>query len=57
MGTLANSENQDEMPQNMAFCQGLHCLLGKLQALSFEFPKYENFGILELSTMYSAFMG
>ena len=28
MGTLANSENPDEMPQNVAFHQGLHvCLL------------------------------
>ena len=27
MGTLANSEDQDEMQQNAAFHQGLHCLL------------------------------
>ena len=26
-GTLVNSENPDEMPQNVAFHQGLHCLL------------------------------
>ena len=26
MGTLANSEDPDEMPWNMAFLQGLHCL-------------------------------
>ena len=27
MGTLANSEDPDEMPYNMAFHLGLHCLL------------------------------
>ena len=27
MGTLANSEDPDEMPQNAAFNQGLQCLL------------------------------
>ena len=27
MGTFANSEDPDEMPQNTAFHQGLHCLL------------------------------
>ena len=27
MGTLANSEDQDEMPHNVAFHKGLHCLL------------------------------
>ena len=26
-GTLANSEDPDEMPLNAAFNQGLHCLL------------------------------
>ena len=26
MGTLANSEDQDEMQHNAAFHQGLHCL-------------------------------
>ena len=26
-GSLANSEDLDEMPQNAAFHQGLHCLL------------------------------
>ena len=26
MGTLANSEDQDEMPHYVAFHQGLHCL-------------------------------
>ena len=25
--TLANNEDQDEMPQKVAFHQGLHCLL------------------------------
>ena len=27
MGTLANSEDPDEMQHNAAFHQGLHCLL------------------------------
>ena len=27
MGTLANSEDPDEMPHNVAFHQDLHCLL------------------------------
>ena len=27
MGTMANSEDPDEMPHNAAFHQGLHCLL------------------------------
>ena len=27
MGTLANTEDSDEMQQNAAFHQGLHCLL------------------------------
>ena len=26
-GTLANSEDPDEMPHDVAFHQGLHCLL------------------------------
>ena len=26
MGTLTNREDTDEMPQNVAFHQGLHCL-------------------------------
>ena len=26
-GTLANSEDPDEMPHNVAFHQGLHCML------------------------------
>ena len=26
MGTIANSEDPDEMPHNAAFHQGLHCL-------------------------------
>ena len=27
MGTFANSEDPDEMPHNVAFHRGLHCLL------------------------------
>ena len=32
MGTLANSEDPDEMPHRMAFHQGLHCLLLHVKA-------------------------
>ena len=31
-GTLANSEDPDEMPLNAAFHQGLHSLLGQNQS-------------------------
>ena len=30
-GTLANSEDPDEMPHKASFHQGLHCLLRKKQ--------------------------
>ena len=33
MGTLANSEEPDDIPQNSAFHQGLHCLLRQKQFL------------------------
>ena len=36
MGTLANSEDPDEMPHNAASHQGLHCLLRLKQALGTE---------------------
>ena len=29
MGTLANSDDPDEIPHNAAFHQGLHCLLSQ----------------------------
>ena len=32
MGTLANREDQDEMPHNVAFHQGLHCLTRQNQS-------------------------
>ena len=32
MGTLENSDDPDEMPQNAAFHQGLHCLLKQKQS-------------------------
>ena len=32
MGTLENSEDPDEMLQNVAFCQGLHFLLMSKQS-------------------------
>ena len=32
MVTLANSEDQDEMPHNVAFDQSVHCLLRKKQS-------------------------
>ena len=39
MGTLANTEDPDEMQHNAAFHQGLHCLLAKinLQRKKFNF--------------------
>ena len=36
MGTLANSEDPDEMPQSAAFHQGLHSLLRQNQSLEKE---------------------
>ena len=44
MGTLAIREDPDEMPYNVAFHQGLHCLLRNEQCsgtqahLNLEFP-------------------
>ena len=32
MGTLANSDDTDEIPQSVTFHQGLHCLLKKEQS-------------------------
>ena len=32
MGTLASSEDLDEMPNNAAFHQGMHCLLKQKQS-------------------------
>ena len=32
-GTLANSEDPDEMQHNAAFHQGLHCLLLKIKTI------------------------
>ena len=40
MGTMANSEDPDEMPHNAAFHQGLHCLL--TQICSSENTFFEN---------------
>ena len=36
MGTLANSEDPDEMQHKAAFHQGLHCLLRLKQTLGTE---------------------
>ena len=33
MGTFANSEDPDEMPQNAAFHQGLHCSVLKTKSI------------------------
>ena len=33
-GTLANSEDPDEMPHKVAFYQGLHCLLFKIKTIN-----------------------
>ena len=43
MGTLANSEGPDEMPQNAAFHQGLHFLLRSKQFSGIEI--HHNFEI------------
>ena len=40
MYTLANSEDVDEMPQNVAFHQGLHCLLRQKQFSEKEIQYY-----------------
>ena len=42
MGTLANSEDQDEMQNNAAFHQGLHCLLRLKQPSGTEIHNLEN---------------
>ena len=47
MGTLANSEDPDEMQHKAAFHQGLHCLLRLKQPLGIEI--HHN---LEKSTSY-----
>ena len=38
-GSLANSEDSDEMPHNAAFHQGLHCLLRFISSGSTLFAK------------------
>ena len=35
MGTFTNSKDPDEMPQNAAFHQGLHCLQRLKQGLKY----------------------
>ena len=40
MGTLANSEDPAEMPQNAAFHQNLHCLLREIQSSGTEVHNY-----------------
>ena len=39
-GTLANCEDPDEMPHNVAFHQGLHCLLRQNQSSETEIQKF-----------------
>ena len=41
MGTLANSEDPDEMQHNAAFHQGLHCLLKSKQCSGTEIHNLE----------------
>ena len=36
MGTLANGEDPDEMPQQLAFHKGLHCLLRENKSIGTE---------------------
>ena len=38
MGTLANTEDSDEIQHNVAFHQGLHCLLKLKQHTGTEIP-------------------
>ena len=47
MGTLANSEEPDEMTKNAAFHQAQHCLLRSIQYSGTEVYNY-----LEISTRY-----
>ena len=49
MGTLANSEDPDEMQHNAAFHQGLYCLLGFKEPSGTEICVHHN---LENSTCY-----
>ena len=39
-GILANSEDSNEMPHNVAFHQGLHCLQGKNRASEKEMYRF-----------------
>ena len=39
-GTMANSEDPDEMPHNMAFHQGLYCLQRQNQSSETEIQKF-----------------
>ena len=39
-GTLANSEDPDEMPHEAAFHQGLHCLLRQKQSPEIEIHNF-----------------
>ena len=45
MGTLANSEDPDEMPQNAAFHQGLHCLLMQIDLQRKKYKKFGNYNL------------
>ena len=45
MRSLANSENPDEMLQNAAFHQGLHCLLRQIRSSTKEIQFYLEIGL------------
>ena len=50
MGTFANSEDLDEMPQNVAFHEGMHYLLRQNQYSETEV--YFNFEILTCDPLH-----
>ena len=45
MGTLANSEDPDEMLHNAAFHQGLHCLLRQNWSSEKEIQYFFNYNL------------
>ena len=44
-GTLANSDEPDEMPHIAAFHQGLHCLLGQNQSSEKEIKSFFEYNL------------
>ena len=46
-GTLANSEDPDEMPNDATFHQGLHCLLRQNQSSEKEYIFFESLPVTQ----------